>query len=169
MVAHDLASLYRFARHLHRREWCITRLPAELGAKELSREVEPVLLGVAAQGPGRRAVGINELIRGTPLEIPVIAHECAHLLLGHAVGYCLPGALSIRQEHDAWNGAALLALPSVEAVDEQWLIRAFSVPRELIAVRRELGDRGSSHAAYPYLSDWILRVADAIDLPAGWA
>ena len=163
MLTRDLVALYEYSMLMHEREWCVTRLPGELGVKRIDREVEPLLLGVAVQGYGRRAIGVNELILGTPLEIPVIAHECAHLLLGHAIGYCAPGSLETRQEHDAWVGAALLSVPCHDAeFDNRWLMHACRVPRELLALRHDLFHVGSTDGAYQHLRRWLIAMTDGL-------
>lgn len=162
-----MADLLAYAVQVHRRVWCVTLLPAELGARRFDREVAPSLLGVSMQKGGRRAIGINDRIKGTPLEVPVIAHECAHLLLGHDEGFCLPAAPSSRQEHDAWLGAALLAAPIAEAADEAWLPRALDVPRELLAMRHALMHFRSAEESYGRLREWIRTMAAMLKLPHG--
>lgn len=116
MSATTLAPISAFALGLHPRQWCVQGLPHEIGARRFVREADPDLLGVAVQGR-RRAIGLSSAIVGTPLELPVLAHECGHLLLGHDIGYCsLTVRTHVREERAAWEGAALLAIPTEDAV-----------------------------------------------------
>lgn len=134
-----------FARRLHSRLWCVQGLPTELGARRFVSETGPDLFGVAVQGR-TRAIGLSAAIVGTPLELPVIAHECGHLLLGHDVGFCsLALGVRVRAERDAWAGAALLAIPreaGAALVERRAtahdIAATFDVPRSLVYMRGAL-------------------------------
>lgn len=105
-----------YATRLHSAAWYIRRLPHDLSAALFVRETGPDLLGVAVQGR-RRAIGLNAAIIGTPLELPVLAHECGHLLLGHDLGFCSSSIKAHwREERAAWDCAAVLAIPSEAAI-----------------------------------------------------
>lgn len=134
-----------FAKKLHKGTWYVHRLPDDLEARRFVRHIGPDLLGVAAQG-NRRGIGLNAAIVGTPLELPVIAHEASHLLLGHDIGYCSTVfSAHAREERDAWAGAALLSITREAgiALTQQRITAAeisdeFSVPFPLVYMRGAL-------------------------------
>lgn len=181
MLAGRIANIVDFAQGLHRDAWCITRLPDDLNARLFVRETGTDLLGVAVQGK-RRAIGLNAAIVGTPLELPVLAHECGHLLLGHDIGYCSTIVrIHGREERDAWASAALLAIPTPTAIELSRHPRAvpdlaatFGVPRVLAAMRGALAvlldevDGDQEHAAATFrasrdsLDRWIARLVKGV-------
>lgn len=170
-----------YARHLHRGTWYVHGLPADLGARHVTCEPAPDLLGLAVHGI-RTGIAINAAIVGTPLELPVIAHECAHLLLGHDIGYCSTSlSAQVRPERDAWDGAALLAIPTESAVmfatrraTVHDLADYYEVPPALVYMRGALavllgeveGDRAHARqslaAARRSLEGWMAAVARGI-------
>lgn len=167
-----------FAQQVHQHEWCVQRLPTELGARRFVREVAPDLLGVAVQGR-RLAIGLNAGIIGTPLELPVLAHECGHLLLGHDIGYCSTVvAAHALEERAAWESAALLTISRSAAVSlierrstVHDLAAVFEVPRALVIMRVALAvllnevdgnrERARQQLAYSRrsLESWMARLA----------
>jgi hypothetical protein len=159
----------------------VHRLPSDLGAVRFLRDIDTDLLGVAAQGK-RRAVGLNAGIVGTALELPVIAHECGHILLGHDIGYCSTSfSAHAREERDAWESAALLAISREAGValvqrraTVQEIAVTFGVPPALVSMRGALavllsetdGDRNHARAsltaARSSLEDWTAFLARSL-------
>jgi hypothetical protein len=71
-----------FAREFQAGPWSLAELPGWLDARVVHQPGEPSVLGAVIQLYGQLWVGLNERIVGTPLEWPVLAHECGHVLLG---------------------------------------------------------------------------------------
>lgn len=95
----------------------LDRLPEALDAGLVVRPGGTGILGLALVEPvtAAKVVALNTRVVGTPLERPILAHQCAHLALPDAGGPCSLGAWTARGEREAWSGAAILLVPSFEA------------------------------------------------------
>jgi hypothetical protein len=141
----SLAPVTAFADRVHLHEWCVRGLPDELGARIFVGDAGPSLLGAAIEGR-RRVIGLSTRIIGTPLELPVLAHECSHLLLGHGAGCCsVLTRLRCSDERNATYGSSLLAIPTESAValverraTVHELAATYEVPPALVYMRGAL-------------------------------
>lgn len=126
----------------HAGHWSVLRLPERLGVETHYIDGGGRLLGMSF----RDSIIINGDIIGTPMLVPVIAHECAHIMLGHQyVHPCIRCTTQSRGEQSAWQLAALLSIP-VKAVEEfkdgdvmpMELADHYGVPVRFLALRYAL-------------------------------
>src|SRR3954469_20882008 len=131
----ELLRTFAVGWHNHRRG--LNELHAELGADLIERPGGRKVLGFVVALGGLRQIVLNERLHGSSLWKAVLAHECAHLILGvDGVSLCSNVARPSRDERNAWAGAALLAVP-VETVPasrsaRRQLAAEFDVPIQLV-------------------------------------
>lgn len=98
----------RFIRRWRRHPWSVATLHHELGAILTYFPSTRLELGYCHVGLGRAVIAINNGLVGTNFLIPVIAHECAHLLIGiRGLHTCIRN----HDEPDVWALAATLTIP----------------------------------------------------------
>lgn len=131
----------RFIRRWQRNPWTVATLPRELGAVLTYFPSSRSELGYCYVVRRGSVVAINNGLVDTPFLIPVIAHECAHLLLGERG---LHACARNHQEPEVWALAARLAVP--EAVCES--IRADSICSADVARRFNLPTSFVQYAAF---------------------
>lgn len=129
-----LARIERFIRRWHKKPWSVATLPEELGAVVNSISARWKILGCCDVRKQRSLIFINRALDDTVYFVPVLAHECAHVLIGLR-GY--HGCTD--DEIDVWRLAARLAVPDVVvgsfwsgAITEQSLARDYSLPLSFI-------------------------------------
>lgn len=108
------ARIERFLRRWHAKAWTIATLPDELGAVLNSISPRWNVLGCCDVRKRRSLIFVNRSLHETPYWIPVLAHECAHVLIGLR-GY--HGCTD--DEIDVWRLAARLAVPDA-IVQDYW-------------------------------------------------
>ena len=106
-----LSAVTRFARAWHRGQWSIGDLPRVINAEMFVELGSGGILGISCRSGDRAIIGIDERVVGTPLYVPVLAHECAHLIIDTAGVHGCTGAVTSKAEQLAWFGATLLAIP----------------------------------------------------------
>ena len=138
-----LELLRMYAARWHDRSRDLDALSAELGAELIVRPGGRKVLGFVVAVGRIRQVVLNERLVGSSLRRPVLAHECAHLLLGiEGVSLCSSVQHPGRDERNAWAGAALLAIPDDTIPRRQSarvdLAASLGVPVELVDLRAAL-------------------------------
>ncbi len=139
----SLELLRAYATRWHHRRRDLDALSAELGAELIVRPGGRKVLGFVVAVAGIRQVVLNERLVGSPLRTPVLAHECAHLILGvQGVSLCSSVQYPGRDERNAWAGAAMLAIPDDTIPRRQSarvdLAASLGVPVELVDLRAAL-------------------------------
>jgi hypothetical protein len=140
---HSLELLQAFAVGWHARGSDLNALYDELGAELIVRPGGRKVLGFVVALEGIRQVVLSERLTGTSLRNPVLAHECAHLLIGvQGVSLCARTPRPGSAERDAWAGAALLAVPDgaipTGPTERRELANALNVPVALLDLRAAL-------------------------------
>jgi hypothetical protein len=173
--------LYSLAEPCHQDLWDLQHLPTLLGAELCIRPGGRKILGFMVRlGPLRQIV-LNQRICDLPIEKPVLAHECAHILFGHEGVHICAAAYQSRQEREAWYGAAMLAIPPDAARALQVaearpgdVAKACDAPVELVGLRLALGDcldafgtpreraRNRLRAAWRRWMDWLEQAATSL-------
>jgi hypothetical protein len=145
-LVESIASLRRVAQFVdlwHGLDTGLEQLPPLLNAELCRRSGGRLILGFAIIfGPVCQVV-INSRVNQTLLAKPVLAHECAHLLLGvRGVRMCSGELCASDEERSAWYGAALLAVPSARiqalqsgAVRARHVANECNVPVEFVDLR----------------------------------
>jgi hypothetical protein len=139
----SLELLRTFAVRWHDRTRDLNKLYAELGAELVVRPGGRKVLGFVVDLAGIRQIVLNQRLVGSPLRTPVLAHECAHLILGvDGVSLCANARHPSRDERNAWAGAALLAVPGDTTPPDRSarrkLAASLDVPVELVDLRASL-------------------------------
>jgi hypothetical protein len=139
----SLDLLHAFAVCWHDRGRGLNELYDELGAELIVRPGGRKVLGFVVALEGIRQVVLNERLAGTSLRNAVLAHECAHLLLGvQGISLCARDPWPDKSERNAWAGAALLAVPNgvipPGPAERRDLAYALDVPVELVDLRAAL-------------------------------
>ena len=139
----SLELLRAFAACWHDRGSDLDELYDELGAELIVRPGGRKVLGFVVALDGVRQVVLNQRLTGTSLRNPVLAHECAHLLVGiQGVNLCARTPRPDIKERNAWAGAALLAVPDVAIPPgrpgRRDLADTLNVPVELVDLRAAL-------------------------------
>lgn len=124
-----------FIRRWHAGEWSIATLPQELGATVGYVSFGGQIWGccdVRRDGPS--IIALDAALIGTPYHAPVLAHECAHILLGE------PGYHACGTERHAWALAARLCVPEAicqsirdGATTSDDVARAYGFPSAFVA------------------------------------
>ena len=141
----SLELLRAFAIGWHNRDRDLNELYTQLGADLIERPGGRKVLGFVVAFGGLRQVVLNERLLGSSLRKPVLAHECAHLILGvEGVSLCTTDLRPSRDERNAWAGAALLAVPGDtiprSRVARRDLAASLDVPVQLVDLRATLGE-----------------------------
>lgn len=147
-----LGPVSAFVRDWHAGPWGAWALPRDVGARLIVHGCDPTLLGVAATVRGVSTIGLNARVLDTPLHVPTLVHEAAHILQGvDGVAFCSNSWVANRAERDAWLGAALLAIPCDHArdvdagqADVSEVAEACGVPEAMVLLRVALGRRYGS-------------------------
>ena len=139
----SLELLHAFAVCWHGRGHDLNELYDELGAELIVRPGGRKVLGFVVALEGIRQVVLNDRLTGTALRNPVLAHECAHLVLGvQGISLCARTSRPDNTERIAWAGAALLAVPDGAIppgrAGRRDLAHALNVPVELVDLRAAL-------------------------------
>lgn len=162
----SLEQLRAFAQDWHARRRDRDHLSAALGAELIVRPGGRKVLGFAVALGSIRQVVLNQRLTGSRLQTPVLAHECAHLLLGvQGVSLCVSGQQVGREERNAWAGAAFLAVPG-DAIPRERSARRdlaalLDVPVELVDLRAALTDYLDRPEPRPFAA--YRRLANAFD------
>lgn len=131
-----------FAREWQAGEWCLSGLPALLGLDLIRFHDGGELFGVAFVRKG--IVGLSDRLDDSPMYLPVLGHECGHVLLDQGVTrFCDATWRPARSETLAWMAAGRLSISAgqVQQIDRGHLTpgdlaTVNGVPAELIAVGR---------------------------------
>jgi hypothetical protein len=139
----SLELLRAFAVGWHSRSRDLNELYAELGADLIERPGGRKVLGFVVALAGLRQIVLNQRLNGSPLRVPVLAHECAHLILGvEGISLCANDLRPSRDERNAWAGAALLAVPGDalprSRTARRQLAASLNVPVQLVDLRAAL-------------------------------
>lgn len=107
------ARVDRFIRRWHRGPWSVGALPVELGAYNVDVDLPGRILGICRiDHDGQPVIGIRSSIADTRYYLPVLAHECGHVLMNReGVFECQPLP---KHERQIWRLAARLAVPEWE-------------------------------------------------------
>ena len=164
---HSLELLRAFAVAWHNRSRDLNELYTELGADLIERPGGRKVLGFVVALDGLREIVLNERLTGSRLRAPVLAHECAHLILGvEGVSLCTNALRPSRNERNAWAGAALLAVPGdtipCSRSARRELAASLDVPVQLVDLRAALTEYLDSPeprtiSAYRHLSHTLQR------------
>lgn len=140
----------RFIRRWHRKAWSVATLPDELGAIVGYLPSRWRMLGCCDVRRHQSVIALNGALLGTAYLIPVLAHECAHVLIGLR-GY--HGCGRDQDEHDVWSLAARLAIPraTTDAIRggemcSQYSARSLELPRAFVLF--------AAHGE-PFLPAWL--------------
>lgn len=98
----------RFIRRWHKRPWSVANLPGELDAIVGYLPNRWRMPGCCDVRRRQSVIVLNAGLVGTAYLIPVLAHECAHILIGIRG---LHGCAYDQDEHAVWSLAARLAIP----------------------------------------------------------
>lgn len=154
----ELEGLRSFASEWQRKPWAIMALPTEIGARVIYEEGDPLVLGVAVTARAKRracTIGLNKLVLQSPLYLPVLAHECAHCVLGHSAGLCENGWIRSQVEQAAWFGGAFLAVSEAQChLTIETLAEQNSIPLQFAALGLAVHS-GNSALADQRLSEWL--------------
>lgn len=142
---HPLHEVNLFSKRWHTGEWSARTLPDALGAEVVWGRGGSKILGFALAGPDARYMVLNDRVRGTPLEAPLVFHEAAHIIQGDLLGFCGNEWAERQCERNAIYGSALLAIPTEAAVamverraTAHELAMHFEVPRPMPYLRSAL-------------------------------
>ena len=126
----------RFIRRWHRAPWSVATLPEELGAIVGYISGRWRMLGCCDVRQHQSVIALNASLVGTAYLIPVLAHECAHVLIGIR-GY--HGCAHDRDEREVWSVAARLAIPgaTIDAIRSgemcsRYVARSLELPQAFV-------------------------------------
>jgi uncharacterized protein DUF955 len=106
-----LEPIERFAVRWQRERWCLGWMASQLEVEVIELPGGRGLLGMLAGDQAHRAIAVNQRLASAGLELAVLAHELAHLLLGHAAPcICRAARRLAPAERLAWYGAARLVV-----------------------------------------------------------
>lgn len=176
-----LQSTLSFAREWHKGQWRARDVADFIGAEVKWIRGGPTVLGMAGARPSGGMIVLNQRVRATPLEWPVLLHEAAHIVQGHLLGFCGNAWAERQCERDATYGSAILAIPTESAISfvsrratVHELADYYEVPRAMIYMRTALavvlgeasGDvtkaRHSLAVSRRSLDSWMAAVARGI-------
>lgn len=177
----SLLPVRSFADEWHQGVWRARDLPDALHAEVLWERGGRKILGYALTHPDGRFIVLNDRIRATDLEWPILLHEASHIIQRHLFGFSHNDRLRWWGERDADYGSALLAIPAESAIrfverraNVQELADYYEVPRALVCIRGALavvlgeaqGDMSKARATLTMsrrsLHSWMATVARSI-------
>lgn len=131
----------RIAKYIddwHHDEWCVAQLPGRLRAILGDVACGPSILGACHVRTDRSVIAMNSGLVGSWFWVPILAHECAHVMLGKlGVWECVQGLQVSKPERQVWNIAAALAIPerAIEQACAQDIARSYMLPLEFVRLR----------------------------------
>ena len=144
------AQFERRARRWQCRPWALSTLHVDLGVTLVIEDSAGWrILGASARDGEGIGVALNHRIVGTPLELPIRAHEFGHVALGlESVALCTSMPTKRPLEDDAWCVGTLYAVPAKLAMHDVLptdAARICQVPVQMVMVRRALVEFAAVH------------------------
>jgi IrrE N-terminal-like domain len=157
-----LEPVERFASRWQRDHWCLGWMARQLDIEVIELNGGRGLLGLLAGDRAHRVIAVNRRLATAGLDLAVVAHELAHLLLGHASPCVCRAARHLAPaERLAWYGAARLVVSgdhlaglATGRLDPAEIAAMSGVPVELVRLGCTLGDTTRPDLRQSALSHW---------------
>lgn len=136
-------SVTTFLEQWHASEWSVATLPYDLGVKVRENRRGRRTFARCVSVGNEREITLHPKLFCATLYIPILAHECSHLLLDHEGTHpCRPDEILDETERLTWLVAAHVAVPASVADDIRagercirTVARDYGLPLTFVAVR----------------------------------